>query len=79
MADLAAKASKKVYNKSDSVDLEPFAFTQTKETKISAGKFGGSIKATEVCLYKGKPAFTSPDDNVRVLVVAIRGIALIYN
>jgi hypothetical protein len=81
MVDLAAKSAKKVYKKPGVLDLEPFAFEQVGESKtVGADILGGSVKATTVSLYKGKESFTgSQGDDIRVVVVAIRGTATIHD
>jgi hypothetical protein len=81
LVNLAAKSAKAVYNKSTSADLKASAFVHTGETrKIRADEFGGLMKATTVTLYKGKEESTGADvQDVRVMVVAIRGTASLHD
>lgn len=78
---MAAKSSKKVYNKPGVSDLEPFAFIQIGESKsIAADVFGGSIKATLVSLYKIRTDTVETTANdTTVVVVAIRGTASVHD
>ncbi|KAH8665134.1 Alpha/Beta hydrolase protein [Tricladium varicosporioides] len=81
LVDLAANCAKKVYRKPESGDLNPFAFEEEGSSKtITGDELGNSVKATTVGLFKGKPGLTGPDgDDIRVIVVAIRGTASIHD
>jgi len=81
LVDLTAKSANKVYNKPGAGDSEPFGFVQVGESKkIEADVFGGSIKATNVSLFKARTQDSGTiADDIRVVVVAIRGTASIHD
>jgi hypothetical protein len=80
MMDLAAKTAKEVYNKPTTADLQPFAFVEEGEKqKIPADKYGGSVKETNIRLYKPIQEFGEHGNEMRVVVVAIRGTSSIHD